>query len=124
MRFGVTTDYDYSQDHKRQKLQVWSGPFMHTYEGDAYSLPSGEGFMVTTYNGDKIRVSCPSPRDETNYERVDRAIDAALNRHYLVDRARRMAKQTPEQWRVLTLRTRAAWMVAVRLLEEEIGVQV
>lgn len=80
-RYGVTTDYDYSAEHKRQRLEVWSGPWFHTWEGEAYSIPGGGGFMVTTHSGDKVRVVCPSPRDEANYLEVDAAISDALNAH-------------------------------------------
>ena len=79
--YGVTTDYEYSATHKRHRLEVWSGPFFSVWEGTAYSLPSG-GYMVTTYNGDKVRVACPSPRDADNYSDVDAAINEALNAHH------------------------------------------
>lgn len=79
-RYGVTTDYDYTAEHKRQRLEVWSGPWFHTFEGEAFSLPAG-GFMVTTHDGERVRVSCPSPRDESNYLEVDAAISDALNAH-------------------------------------------
>ena len=78
--FGIATDYEYSATHKRQRLIVWSGSFMSTFEGDALSLK--DGFMVTTYNSDKVRVTCPSVRNETTYREVDDAISAALDAHY------------------------------------------
>jgi hypothetical protein len=81
-RYGITEDYDYNVEHKRKRLHVWSGPFFHTFEAEAYTLPKGDGYMVTTYNGDKIRVACPAPRDDRNYEEVDKAISEALNRHH------------------------------------------
>jgi hypothetical protein len=37
--------------------------------------------MLTTYNGDKIRVACPIRSDET-WQETDKAIDAALTAHY------------------------------------------
>lgn len=92
-RYGVMTDYDHSAEHKRQRLTVWSGPFMSTFEGEAYSLPAG-GFMVTTYNADKIRVTCPSPRDESNFEAVDAAISDALNAHHATRGAATLAGVT------------------------------
>ena len=83
IRYGIATDYDYSAEHKRQRLVVWTGPFYSSYEGEAYSLPNNDGFMVTTYNEHKIRVTCPAPRDQDNYQQVDDAINLALNAHYL-----------------------------------------
>lgn len=80
--YGITTDYEYSAEHKRQRLGVWSGPFFSVREGEALSLPNGAGFMVTTYNLDKVRVSCPSPRTADNYQEVDLAIGVALNAHH------------------------------------------
>ena len=78
--FGTATDYEYSATHKRQRLTVWSGSFMSTFEGDALSLK--DGFMITTYNGDKVRVTCPPVRNETTYGEVDDAISDALDAHY------------------------------------------
>lgn len=77
-RYGVATDYEWAG--KRDRLVVWSGSFMSTFEAEGIELPKGDGYMLTTYNdGDKVRVSCPTPRDESNYEQVDVAINAALN---------------------------------------------
>lgn len=81
-RFGVTTDYEYSATHSRDRLEVWSGPFFSVWEATGLSLPRGGGFMLTTYNDDKIRVTCPARRTSANYEEVDAAISAALNAHY------------------------------------------
>lgn len=75
--YGIMTDYEYSSTHKRQRLTVWSGSFCESLEGEALSLPSG-GFVVTAYNGDKVRVSCPSPRTDANYMEVDAAIGDAM----------------------------------------------
>lgn len=81
--YGVTTDYEYSAEHKRQKLDIWEGPFFSSWTGTAYSLPNGAGFMVTTYNdGAKVRVSCPSPRTADNYLEVDAALSEALNEYF------------------------------------------
>lgn len=78
--YGVATDYDWTG--KRDRLIVWSGPFMSTFEAEGLSLPKGDGYMLTTYNdGDKVRVSCPCPRDESNFREVDAAINAALNEY-------------------------------------------
>lgn len=80
--YGVTTDYDYNASHKRDRVQVWSPPWMSTWEAEGYSLPRGDGYMLTTYNGDKVRVTCPTPRSHENYQIVDQAISDALNAHY------------------------------------------
>lgn len=80
--FGVMKDYDYSATHKRERLTVWSPPFASVYEAEGLSLPNGDGYMLTTYNGDKVRVTCPTPRDEANYQAIDAAISAALNEHF------------------------------------------
>jgi hypothetical protein len=80
--YGVMEDYDYNQTHKRERLTIWSGPFASVLEGEAYSLPKGDGYMITTYHGDKIRVECPTPRTDENYQKVDKAISDALNQHF------------------------------------------
>lgn len=75
-KFGIATDYDYRAGHKRDRLTIWEGSFFSSFAGEALSVK--DGYMVTTYNGRKFRVSCPSPRNEDNYEEVDAAIDAAM----------------------------------------------
>lgn len=80
--YGVTTDYDYSDAHKRERLDVWSGPFMSEWEGSALSLPKGDGYMLTTHSGAKVRVSCPTPRTDETYREIDDAISAALREHH------------------------------------------
>lgn len=80
--FGVASDDDYTETHKRERLTVWSGPFSSVYEGVAFTLPKGDGYMVTTYNGDKVRVVCPTPRTDDNFQAVDDAIASALRAHY------------------------------------------
>lgn len=80
MAYGVMTDYEHKG--KRHHVLVWSGAFCSDLEAEGWSLPKWDGYMITTYNGDKIRVSCPCPRDEHNYLEVDSAIDAALRAHY------------------------------------------
>lgn len=87
--FGVTEDYDYGATHKRSKIDVWSGPFYHTREGTGFSRANGRGFIITTYNGDKVTVDCASPRTDDNYIEVDKAIDAALAAHYAKKEASR-----------------------------------
>lgn len=78
--FGVTTDYDYTG--KRERIEVWSGPFSNVWEASGLSLPGGGGYMLTTYNGDKVRVECSTPRNSTNYIEIDAAITSALNAHF------------------------------------------
>lgn len=82
MHYGVSTDYDYNASHKRDRITVWSPPFASTYEAEGYSLPGGDGYMLTTYNGDKVRVTCPTPRTDETYEAVDKAVSDALNAHH------------------------------------------
>jgi hypothetical protein len=79
--YGVMDDYEYNATHKRRRILVWSGPFYSVFEADGYSLPRRDGYMLTTYNGDKIRVACPIRSDET-WQETDKAIDAALTAHY------------------------------------------
>lgn len=79
--YGVMKDYDYSATHKRERLTVWSGAFASQYEAVAYSLPKGDGYMLRLWDK-RIRVECPTPRDDTTYEEIDRAINAALNDYY------------------------------------------
>ena len=81
MQYGVMTDYEYNSEHKRERISVWSGQFMGTWEADGYSLPGRKGYMLTTYNGDKVRVTCPM-RDDYTYQEVDAAISSALEAHY------------------------------------------
>jgi hypothetical protein len=81
-RYGIIEDYDYNQTHKRHRLTIWSGSFMSDREGEAYSLPKNDGYMIGLEYGDKVRVECPAPRNSTNYIAVDDAINAALNNHF------------------------------------------
>lgn len=80
--FAVMNDYEYTVTHKRERITVWSGSFASTFEADGFSLPSGKGYTLTTYNDDKVRVTCPSPRTDENYRDVDAAVSAALTAHY------------------------------------------
>ena len=78
--YGVATDYEWTG--KRDRLTVWSGSFMGTFEAEGIELPKSDGYMLTTYNdGGKVRVSCPAPRDDRNFREVDDAINAALNEY-------------------------------------------
>ncbi len=80
--FGLIEDYDYNATHKRKRFTIWSGPFASVREGVAYSLPKGDGFMVTTEYGGKIRVTCPVERTDANYKEQDKAFNDALNEHF------------------------------------------
>lgn len=80
--YGITQDYEYSATHKRDRLMIWSGPFFSVFESEAYTLPKADGYMLTTYNGDRVRVSCPAPRNEDNWQEVDKALGEALEAHY------------------------------------------
>lgn len=80
--YGVATDYEYTETHMRERIDVWSGPFMSVFEATGLSLPKRDGYMLTTYNGDKIRVSCPVPRNDSNYREVDAAVSKALEVYY------------------------------------------
>ena len=80
-KFSVATDYEYNKSHKRDCITVWSGQFSDQWEAVGYSLPKGNGYMLTTHTGDKVRVSCPTPRTEQNYTEVDAAVAAAMEQH-------------------------------------------
>lgn len=82
MRYGVTEDYEYDATHKRHRIRVWEGPWMSVGVADGYELPKGDGYMLTTYNGDKVRVTCPVIRTDENYKQMDAAINSALNEHF------------------------------------------
>jgi hypothetical protein len=77
-RYAVATDYDYNRTHKRDCITVWSGQFCQEYEGTGLALPCDVGNMLTLYGGIKLRVACPCPRTEANYQDVDAAISAAI----------------------------------------------
>jgi hypothetical protein len=80
--FGITTDYEYSSTHKRDRLDVWSGPFYSVWEAEALSLPKRDGYMLRTYNGDRVRVTCPVGRTDDNWQEIDAAISDALTEHH------------------------------------------
>ena len=77
MKFSVASDYAYNATHKRDCVTVWSGQFCDTWEATGFSLPSG-GYSLTLYGGEKVRVPCPSPRTQDNYQEVDAAISSAI----------------------------------------------
>lgn len=76
--YAVATDYDYSRTHKRQRLTIWSGFAASVFEASALALPSGRGYAVTTYDGDRFTVAAPAPRDDHSWQAVDAALSAAL----------------------------------------------
>jgi len=78
--YGVAAAY--RKMFGREVIEVWTGPFMLTWEAEGVALPKGDGYMLKTYAGHKVRVTCPSPRTDDNYEEVDRAINDALNNYY------------------------------------------
>ena len=95
MQYGVMTDYEYNSEHKRERITVWSGTFMDSWEAEGYSLPGRNGYMLTTYNGDKVRVACPM-RDDSTYQEVDAAISSALEAHYAKIGATTVLSNSPE----------------------------
>jgi hypothetical protein len=80
--YGIATDYERNAGRKRDHLTVWSGPFCSVFEASGVSLPKRDGYMLTTYNGDKVRVTCPLRTDDT-WQETDAAISAALAAHYV-----------------------------------------
>jgi len=78
-RYQIATDYQ-TKPRTRDYLDIYSGPFADTWEGGAVSLPKRDGYMVTLYNGKKIRVSCPVGRTDENYRQIDAAINDAINK--------------------------------------------
>lgn len=80
-RIGVRDEY--APKFGRQTLTLWSGAFSSGYEGSAIELPGHNGYMVSVYRGlgetQRVRVECPSPRTDQNYEQVDDAIQAAYD---------------------------------------------
>lgn len=72
---------EYRTTFGRQVLSLWSGQFGDGFEGMAVELPGHDGFMVTLdkiTTSEKVRVSCPAPRTESNFDAVDAAISAAI----------------------------------------------
>lgn len=81
-KYCVSTNYEYNEKHKRDCITVWSGAFADVYEATGLGLPRNAGYMLTTYNDDKIRVECPCPRTDANYKAVDAAVCAAIAKSY------------------------------------------
>ena len=79
-KYGVRSEYEYNATHKRDCITVWSGPFYPDYEATGLALPGNAGYMLTLYFGGKVRVECPCPRTDENYQEVDAAVCAAMDR--------------------------------------------
>lgn len=77
MTYAIRDEYE--PQFGRQRLTLWSGAFASIYEGQALELPGHNGYMVSMYDGRKLRVLCESPRSGDNYSRVDAAISDALS---------------------------------------------
>lgn len=75
-RIGVRDEY--APMFGRQNLTLWSGSFYSVFEGEARELPNHNGFMVSIEYGPTIRVECPAPRTDENFEQVDAAIRDAI----------------------------------------------
>lgn len=69
---------EYAPKFGRQVLTLWSGTFASDFDGTAVELPNRDGYMVN-FPPHKMRVPCESPRTDENYERVDAAIQAAVD---------------------------------------------
>lgn len=69
---------EYAPRFGRQVLTLWSPPFASVFEGEAVELPAHDGYMVTTFDGRKVRVACDAPRTDENFLRVDSAIETAV----------------------------------------------
>ena len=69
---------EYAPKFGRQRLTLWSGAFASSFAGWAVELPGHDGFMVELdYSRGKKRVTCEAPRDDDNWQRVDKAINEA-----------------------------------------------
>lgn len=83
--YGIATDYDYGASHGREYINIWSGGFMGTWEGQAYPTRGAKQITITTYNQDKVIVKLPDgvtfPRTAENYEAIDAAINEALDEY-------------------------------------------
>ena len=75
MTYGIRDEY--RKQFGRQTLTVWSGAYCSDYEGTALELPNHNGFMLSL-DSRQVRVSCPSPRTESNFNQVDEAIRKAI----------------------------------------------
>jgi hypothetical protein len=74
----VSVRDDYAPRFGRQVLSLWGGGFASDYGGQAWELPAHDGFMVSLdYGSARVRVTCPAPRTDENYQAVDAAIGEA-----------------------------------------------
>jgi hypothetical protein len=81
--YGFTEDYERNERTKLHHMEVWSGAFMSDFEGWADELPKRNGYMITLdWMRGKVRVACPSPRNDDNWREVDEAINKAMNDYY------------------------------------------
>lgn len=94
-RIGVRDEY--APTSGRQNLTLWSGSFYSVFEGDARELPGHKGFMVTLEYGPRLRVECPAPRTDRNYEQVDAAIRNAIEKAERKADAATLARVAAEQ---------------------------
>lgn len=69
---------EYAPLFGRQRLTLWAGAYASQLEGSAWELPGHNGYVVTLYGGERVRVECEAPRTDDNYRRVDSAICAAI----------------------------------------------
>lgn len=95
--FGIIVDEEYNATHKRNRITVWSGPFASVLEAEGLSLPKGDGYMLTTYHGDKVRVECSVERTDENYQEQDAAINKALNEHFTRGRLEYLRSQIDKE---------------------------
>ena len=86
--YGITHDDEYRHgliEHKRDRLEIWSGPFYHTREADIFTRDGAKSATGYDYSGEKFRVTLPEgvtfPRTDENYEQIDAAISAAYEAH-------------------------------------------
>jgi hypothetical protein len=79
VRYGVMTDYDYSDTHTNRRLTMWSGSFCSDFAAEVYSRPNG--WTVHPAYGKPFHVDGPNDRTDDNYQQVDALLSAALNAH-------------------------------------------
>jgi len=117
--YGITVDHDYNLTHKRKRLMLWSGSFMSTYEGEGFSLPKGDGYMIDLGYGDKVRVECPVERTDVNYQEQDKAINEAVNKHRLEYLRSQINAESISTWEIVELESLTEYIEPgdVQLLE-------
>lgn len=82
-RYGVTEDWRRNARTKLHHMLIWEGTFSDQFVGYADELPRHDGYMITLEYAGKIRVTCPAPRNDDNWQEVDAAINAAIDEHYM-----------------------------------------